>query len=272
MPDDLPREIDEIGAEASELSLTIVSGSFNENNLPTVVWETSSPSALKGYLAAARKLQSKLVVLEQFEFNQEALEQLGPEQSEEDGSEEPEDDEQTERANKLESKWQEIVREHAGYYGSLYSFALYFFSEGICYRYDKEADWYVKLTEAANSLKEEMEAAEAELEEEEIPDLTDKEVEEIAIDLAKSELFQQAGNQNARRFALKKKFPELIEEHYRQTSEIIDQAKGIFELEIKPEMEKALDEQIAELAKTGMSKDQIAKKMKVPISRVKRVL
>jgi hypothetical protein len=119
-------------------------------------------------------------------------------------------------------------------------------------------------------LKEELEAAEAEVEEEEIPELTEKEIEELASELANNELFQKATNQNAKRFALKKKFPKLVEEHYRQISAIIDQAKGIFELEIKPQMEKALDDQIADLAKQGLNKDQIAKQLRVPVSRVKK--
>jgi hypothetical protein len=272
MPDALAQEIEEIRKAASDLSLTVVPGTLDENKLPTVEWDTSSSSGWKAYLATAGKLECKLVVLEIYEFDEEAMGELGPEQTSREDDDESENEEQTERAKELEEKWEKVAQEHAGYYGSAYAFALYYFSGGICHRYDKEADWYTKLTEAADSVKEEIEVAETELEEEEIPDLTDKEIEKIAVDLAKDELFQQAGNQNARRFALKKKFPELFDDHYHQTSEIIDQAKGIFELEVRPQMDKALDDQITELANAGMSKDQIAKKLRVAVSRVKRAL
>jgi hypothetical protein len=220
----------------------------------------------------ARKLDCQLVVFEKYEFDEVALEELGLERPEGEDDEEFENEEQTEGENEFEAKWEKIVQEHIGYFGSLYAFALYYFSDGICHRYDREAHWYAKLTEAVKSLKEELEAAEAELEEEEIRELTEKEREDIAADLARNELFQQAGNQNARRFALKKKFPKLVEEHYLQISEIIDHAKGIFELEIKPELERAMDNQIAELSRQGLNTDQIAKKLNLPAARVKKAL
>src|ERR1700731_3464808 len=106
------------------------------------------------------------------------------------------------------------------------------------HRYDREANWYTRLEEAAKILRDEMEAAEAELEEDELPELTEKEIEKIASELANNELFQKATKQNARRYALKKKFPKLAEEHEGQVSEVIDHAKGIFELEIRPELER----------------------------------
>ncbi len=272
MADELALEIDEIAQAAGDLSLTIVLGTFHEEKLPVVGWDTSSPSTWKTYLAMAKNLCCTFVVLEKYEFDQTALEELGPEQPEGEDGEELEGGEQADRESEFEAKWEKIVREYAGYYGSLYAFALYYFSGGVSHKYDREANWYTKLTETASALKGELEAAKAELEEEEIPELTEKEIEEIATELANNELFQKATNQNARRFALKKKFPNLVEDHYRQIAEIIDQAKGIFELEIKPELEKALDNQIADLAKQGLNNDQIAKKMKVPVSRVKKAV
>jgi hypothetical protein len=270
MADELTREIDDIAHAAADLSLTIVPGSIHELKFPVVEWDTSSPSTWKTYLAMAKTLGSSYVVLEKYDFDQTALEQLGPERPEGEEREEFEDEEQADGANEFEATWEKITQEYSEHYGSLSAFALYYFSNGICHRYDREADWYTKLTNAASALKEEMEAAQAESEEEEIPELTEEEIEEMASELAKYEVFQNATNQNARRFALKKKFPKLAEEHHQQIFEIIDQAKGIFELEIKPELEKALENQIADLAKQGLSKDQIAKKLKLPVSRVKK--
>jgi hypothetical protein len=272
MADELAGEIDEITEAASDISLTIVHGTFNQEKLPVVEWDTNSPATWKTYLALAKTLGCPFIVLEKYEFDEAALEELGPEEPEGEDGKEFEDEENAERESEFEAKWEKIVQEYARYYGSLYAFALYYFSSGICHRYDREANWYAKLREAASTLKDELEAAEAELEEEEIPELTENEIEGMASELANNELFQKATNQNARRFALKKKFPKLVEEHHQQISEIIDQAKGVFELEIKPELEKALDTQIAELAKQGLNKDQIAKKLKVPVSRVKKVL
>jgi hypothetical protein len=273
MADELGREIEEIAEAAKDLSLTIVHGTLDLGKLPVVEWDTRPASTWKAYLTLAKSLGCPFIVMERYEFDEEALEQLGPEEpdGEEAGEFEDEEDE-PERDDEFEAKWEKMVQEHAGYYGSLYGLALYSFSGGVCHRYDRAATWYTKLTEAAEELKEEMEAAEAELEEEEIPELSDEEIEKIASELANNELFQKASNQNARRFALKKIYPKLVDDHYHQTTGIIDQAKGIFELEIKPEMEKALDNQIADLAKQSLNKDQIAKKLKVPLSRVKKVV
>ncbi len=272
MGDELAHEIGEITQAAGDFSLAIVVGTFDEEKLPVVDWDTTSPSNWKTYLALAKNLGCPFAVLEKYEFDQEEMQKLGPEESNGEDGDEFQDEEEAERASEFEAKWEKIVREYDRYYGSLYAFSLYYFSGGVCHKYDREANWYTKLTETASALKGELEAAEAELEEEEIPELTEKEIEEIASQLASNELFQKATNQNARRFAFKKKFPKLHEEHHHQISEIIDQAKGIFELEIKPELEKVLDNQIADLAKQGLNKDQIAKKLKVPVSRVKKVL
>jgi hypothetical protein len=272
MADELAGEIDEIAKAADELSISIILGTLDEKKLPMVDWDIGSPSTWKSYLAMAKNLGCSFVVLERYGFDQTALEELGPEPPDGENSEEFADEEQADRQNEFDAKWKEIVLEHASYYGSLLGFALYYFGGGVCHKYNKHAAWYTKLTEAAAALKGELEAAEAELEEEEDLELTEKEIENFASELAQNELFQKATNQNARRFVLKKKLPEIAEQHYRQISQIIDQAKGIFELEIKPEMEKALDNQIADLAKQGLDKDQIAKRVKVPLSRVKKVL
>jgi len=37
-------------------------------------------------------------------------------------------------------------------------------------------------------------------------------------------------------------------------------------------MEKALDNQIADLGKQGLNKDQIAKQLRIPVSRVKKAI
>jgi hypothetical protein len=272
MPDELTREIETIIEAAREVSLTIVPGTFDDKKLPVVRLETTSASAWKTYLAIVKNLGCCLIVLEKYEFDQGAMEDLRPGQPDAEDAKEFEEGEEAEDDGEFEVKWEKLTLEFAAYYGSLSAFVLYCFREGICYTYEREASWYTKLTDAAEVLKEEVEAAEAEMEEDQIPDLTEKEIEEIAAELARNELFQKAANQNARRFALKKKFPKLLDEHFRQVSEIVDQAKGIFELEIEPEMEKALDTQILDLAKQGLNKEQIAKKLKVSVSRVKKAL
>src|SRR5260221_10785225 len=270
MADELAREIDDIGQAAGDLAITIVPGKFDKEKSPVVDWDTRSPSTLNTYLAMAKNLGCPLVVLEKYDFDEAALEELGPEQPEEEDMEEIDEEGEADRESEFEVRWEKIAKEYAGYYGSLYAFSLYYFSSGICHKWGREASWYIKLTEVASGLRADLEAAQADLQEEEIPELTEKEIEEMASELANYELFQKATNQNAKRFALKKKFPKLVEEHYGQVSAIVDQAKGIFELEIKPEMEKALDNQIAELAKQGLNKDQIAKQLRVSASRVKK--
>src|SRR6266851_1600324 len=270
MPDELTREIETIIEAAGEVSLTIVPGTFDDKKLPVVRWETTSASALKTYLAIAKNLGCSLIVLEKYEFDQGAMEDLRPGETNAEDAEEFEDGEEAEDGDEFDAKWEKLTHEYAAYYGSLSTFVLYCFKEGICYTYEREASWYTKLTHAVEMLKEEVEAAEAEMEADQIPDLTEKEIEEIAAELARNELFQKATNQNARRFALKKKLPKVIEEHFRQVSEIIDQAEGIFELELEPELEKALDTQISDLRKQGLNKEQIAKKLKVAVSRVKK--
>lgn len=55
-------------------------------------------------------------------------------------------------------------------------------------------------------------------------------------------------------------------------TEIIGQAKGIFELEVKPEIEKQLDVEISNFVKQGLTQEQISKKMKIPVARIKKAL
>lgn len=272
MTDELAREIDDIGQATSDLAITLVPGSFDAGKFPVVECDTRPPSTWKTYLSMAKGLGCPLVVLEKYEFDQTALEELGPERVEGNEEDEAEIDGGPDSGSDFEVRWEKITQAYARYYSSLYAFSLYYFSGGICFRWNKEAPWYTKLAEEADELKAEMEVAEAELQEQEIPELTEKEIEEIASELAKYELFQKATNQNAKRFALKKKFPKLVESHSRQVTVIIDQAKGIFELELKPEMERILDGQIAELSKQGLNKDQIAKQLKVPATRVKKAI
>jgi len=270
MTDELAKEIDQISKEANELSLPIVIGSLDEEKLPVVEWEIGSTQTSSTYLALAKNLGCTFVVLERYEFDQEALNDLNPKPTEEENDEKPEEVQNADRPD-LERRWEKLVNEHASYVGLLYAFDLYYIGDGICHKYDREASWYTKLAEAASALKEEMRATEAEMEVE-IPDLTEVEIEETATQLAHDKLFQSATNQNARRFAFKKKFPQIADEHHAQTTEIIDNAKGIFELELKPELEKTLDTQIIDLAKDGLHKEQIAKKLRIPVSRVKKVL
>jgi hypothetical protein len=271
MADELAREIDDIRQAAGDLAITIVPGTFDEGKFPIVDWDTHSTSTWKTYLAMAKDLGCPLVILEKYDFDEAAMEELGPGQAEGEDADEIDEEEELDCESEFEARWEKIVRENVGYYGLSYTYSLYYFSGGICHRWNKEASWYLKLADEASRLSAELEAAQAELQEEEIPELTVKEIEETAFELANYELFQKATNQNAKRFALSKKFPKLVEDHFSQVSAIIDQAKGIFELEIKPEMEKALDNQIAELVKQGLNKDQISKQLKISASRVKKV-
>jgi hypothetical protein len=81
MADELAGEIDAIAEAAGNLSLTIVLGTFDEGKLPVVNWDTQSPSTWKTYLATAKNLGCPLVILEKYEFDQTALEELVPEQT-----------------------------------------------------------------------------------------------------------------------------------------------------------------------------------------------
>jgi hypothetical protein len=270
MADELAREINEMGQAAGDFAITIVPGTFNEEEFPVVQWDACSTSTLKMYIEMAKNLGCPFIVLEKHIFDEATLEDLGPERPEEEDIEEIDGDGEADRAGEFEVTWNKIANEYARYYGSLYAFSLYYFSGGICHQWESEASWYVELTKVASELKAELELAQAELKEEVIPELTEKEIEELASELANYELFQKATNQNTKRFALKKKFPKLVVDHYRQVNAIIDQAKGIFELEIKPAMENDLDNQIAELSKQGLNKDQIAKQLKVSTARVKK--
>jgi hypothetical protein len=272
MRDELALEIDAITKAAQDQSITIVLGSFDNEKLPLVEWETSTPSALQIYLGLAKNLGCSFVVLEKFQFDEEVMEELRAGQSEAGDGMEPDDGEEGEASIQFEAKWEKLTHEYTTHYGSLYSFALHYVGGGICHTYEKESSWYKKLIEAADVLREEFELAEAATGEEEIPELTDKEIEALGAKLANNDLFQKATNQNARRFALSRSLPEVAAEHPHQVSDIIDHAKGVFELLIKPELEKALDKQISELSQQGLSKDQIAKKLKVPLSRVNKGL
>jgi len=272
MSDELEEEIKSIIQTCEGLAIPTISGQFEREKLPVVQWDNTNASGWKDFLAFAKSFGSAFIVVERYEFDEEEIEHLRPEEGEERNDDELEPGDGADTDFDFEAEWNELKRKHERFYGTKYSYVLHWVKEGICFTYDKEPEWYQKLRGEVDRLKERLESIEDEIQETEVPELSDKETEEIASSLAKDDLFQKATNQGARRYALKKRFPKILEDHAYQVTEIINQAKGIFELEIEPELEKALDAQIGDLAKDGLDKEQIAKKLKLPVSRVKRAL
>jgi len=269
MLEEVKCELDEITQFAKEHSIAMVPGTFEGDKFPVADWDTAEPDSYRSYIEIAKILSCPLVVVERNMFDEQALEDLRPTESEEsDGDEEEEPDA---IAMKIEEKWSELTRGHSRKFGSMFSFTLHYFSGGICYRYDKEANWYEELSDSAKKLREELEAAEA-ASDVDLPELTKAEIESFARELANCELFQKAANQNARRFALEKKFPQIADDHAHRVSELIYQAKGILDLEIRPQLEASLDEDISKLMKQGLTKNQIAKQLKVTVSRVSKAI
>ncbi len=276
MTDELKGEIDAIRSQCEALSLFVVSAEFDREKMPVVLWKPQESSERKPFLELAKRMGVSLIVLEQFEFEEDTIEHLRPEQIEtEDFEEEDEEgkkDEGTDRSSQEnEEAWIAIKRKYERYYGHMCAYLLHWVKDGVCYSFDREASWYQALAADVEELEGKLEAETKEVEKA-IPELTDEEVEEIASKLASDEFFQKATNNSARQYALKKRFPEVFAQHPGRVSEIVNQAKGKFELEIRPELEKALDRNISTLCKDGLSKEQIAKRLKVSISRVKRAL
>jgi hypothetical protein len=275
MHDDLADEIKTMVRVCEEISLALVPGSFEPEKMPVVHWTGTGSSDWKVFLTLAKSLNSSFVILQEYEFEEAAIEALRPEGIEAMSEDELEGSQKAENEFDFEGKWNEMKTKRQQFYGLLYSFSLYWFKDGICFAYEKDTEWYRKLVDDVDTLAEKVEAAESEGEEEEPPELTDEEVEQTASTLARDEFFQKATNQGARRYALKKRFPQIFEKYEHQVTEIINQAKGIFELEVEPELEKALDAKILAHAKEGLTKDEIAKiakKLAIPVARVKRVL
>ncbi len=270
MTDELKREIDTIRRQCETLSLFVVCGDFAREKMPIVHWKQLESPEWKPFLELAKRMAVSVIIVEQFEFEEDTIGHLRPEQIETEDLEE-EDEETDKSSQENEEPWMAIKRKYETHHGQIYAYSLHWVKEGLCYSFDREASWYAELAADVEQLRGKLEAEAIQVEQE-IPDLTDEEVEEIASKLASDEFFQKATNRSSRQYAVKKRFPEVFAQHPRQVSEIINQAKGRFELEIKPELEISLDKQISVLSKEGLSKEEIAKKLKVPVSRVKKAL
>src|SRR6266851_9511385 len=109
MPDELTREIETIIEAAGEVSLTIVPGTFDDKKLPVVRWETTSPSASKTYLAIAKNLGCSLIVLEKFEFDQGAMEDLRSGETDAEDAEEFEEGEEEAGNGEFAAKWEKLT-------------------------------------------------------------------------------------------------------------------------------------------------------------------
>ena len=269
MVDELESEIDEIRRQCDSLSLSVVPGRFEQGNAPVVHWESPELSDWKPFLELARRLGVSVIILEQLEFDEDFLEDLRPEGIETGGNHE---DEADEGALQYKAEWEAIRQKYETHYASTGAYMLHWMKEGICYSFERQTSWYLELTELVHELKEKVEAESVEAQQEEPPDLTVEEVEQIASELAQEELFQRATIRSTRLHAFRKRFPKLCQEHPGQVSEIIGQARGVFELEVKPELEKAVDQQIESLSKEGLSKEKIAKKLRITVSRVRKAL
>lgn len=273
MADDLAAEVKALEQTCQEHAITVIPGTFEREGMPTVNWETPAPNDLTIYFNLVKSVSNPLVVLEKYEFDEEAFEELRTGNSEADddtsvltGEEETADRELLEELDTLRTKY-------SRFYGSLHTYTLNWIKDGVCYTYEREADWYGELIADLQELNDKLEAALAEDEsEEEVPELTKVEIGNFASELARDELFQRATNQASRRFAFQRRHPDIAENHPREIPEIIDQAKGIFELEIKPEQEESLDQQITDLSNQGLNKEQIARKLRISVTRVRKVV
>jgi hypothetical protein len=101
--------------------------------------------------------------------------------------------------------------------------------------------------------------------------IDEEEVERHALTLANDPSFQAAKTNAQRRYAAKKLLAERSIGRHEDTLRILDEAKSIFELEIRPKQQVELVRRVEELKESGATRAQIAKQLGLTSERVKNL-
>src|SRR5262245_38431663 len=150
--------------------------------------------------------------------------------------------------------------------GQIAELTLSWIGEGIVLEFSNSASWadeYYQLLEAA----EDEDAEESENDDETVPD--EEEVRKHAELLARDPRFQAAKSDAQRRYAAKRTLGPLLEGQMNVLEAVLEEAKSVFDLDVKPELDRKLAEDVERLRAEGLTKGQIARRLGISANRMK---
>lgn len=170
----------------------------------------------------------------------------------------------------------ERLREEArAYAGRLERFTAVWIHGGLAHSYTEEAEWAAPLRERKEALQEAIRAIEEARRLEAVEDL-----ERAARRLAEDPAFGEARTYDAQIRIAQRLFPELkrrwaMEDPLgsrRRWEELVQEARAIYEAEVRPARERALAEEARRLLAAGMKKTEAAARLGVTRERLDRLL
>ena len=209
--------------------------------LPTASWDTAHSDSIEPFLAAARQLKAQVVYVDCTRCDLSGFAKKGV----------PPDLQR--RAASLEDRTGQVVE-----------LCLSWLAAGVLHRLVLHASWsdgFFELTEELDQQGDD--------EDDEEDGLDEAEVRQLAQLLASNAKFQSARSAAQRTYAARKCLDAAATEDRYILSAVIAEAKNIFEMELRPELDRLQSEQVQVLKEQGLTKAQIARKLGISANRMK---
>lgn len=262
-----PFTMDELGVALESLlsrfrdqKITVVQGALSEDTtLPTVCLDSERDVAAccDAFFEAATGMAAKYIVVEARRLQQDDLDGA---LNEADGSE---DADPIVRNDVLKE-----LRRCRDRVGQVCSFTVLFIATNpaVVFSLEYFASWNEHVFGTTDLLEGSDE------EDEDVEELSEREVTELAKKLAADQRFQKATRPDGRMFVARKVFGDKAEEYGSQLEDIISEAKNIFELEIKAAKEDQLRARATAMLKEGGSRSAIAAALGLTTYRLSKLL
>ena len=219
------------------------------DELPHAEWDTALEPDVEKFLECAKGSGAELVFLS---YTKCKLEVLG-----EGGSE----SQPGESMDRLEN-----IRPHEG---KIAEISLAWIRDRTMFEYTRTASWANDYFEILDLDMEDPD--EDALSQDKEPQFSEEEVGLAAMTLASDSRFQAARSRAQHLYAARRVLDHAVVANPEMLAAVIEDAKSIFEIEIKPTKELELAEQVEALRQSGLTKAQIAQKLKISANRMKRM-
>lgn len=257
MTKDLNKFKDELVSFLKNEGFVVFYGSYlsGKEESSSVYWDNEVEQDYKQFLRVAKDQGIKTIYISTITFEESDIEEcLG------DLSEEEDINEETVQTRKKLERFRNKI-------GELCQLYIFFLKDGIPHFFVKSADWYEEFNELAKTIE-----SLEEKYEEEIEEPSEEEIEQYAKKLAYDPGFQKATKNVTRDFVVRKMFGDELYKKNIRTSEVINGALAIYELEIKPKIESEQKKKILELKGKGLTNIEIAGKLGLPINKIPYLL
>lgn len=251
MKDDLLQTKERLLAAIKAESLETFVGAYPYNNVPEIHWNSELEPDAGIFVKVAKSLGAQAIYVNWVVFSEDHLEEALPEDLE--GTDDPSVRERN-----------RAVSEFKRYVGAVASVRGGFFLHGVFHVFEQETEWY-----------EEFGVLIGEEESDEVsdhrrgPELTE-EAQSWAEKLARHPSFGRAKGWNQRNYLLRKLAGREIS--HLPVEAILTQAENIYEVDVRPNEEQLLAEQVREMKEKGLSIIAIAGKTNLPRERVRMLL